>query len=633
MDKTHFLPFFTDQASKATQALQENDLQKCRECLNKMGLLITHNPIYILEQVLEEKTEQDLIKLAEKIQKIDSKTLDQLTDYLLCGLIYAYLCKMQKKNSAFEAAEHFISLGYAQATSLFEKEVFTCLKGLNAFHRGCAVDDRVYFRKAISEYEKIKDTHLYPPQFYINKICPLLALCKKTRKSDLIHHALLILKKSKELNPNVFQTHLYLAICYQNLYKLELKELYLDIANKTYLNIEKDPCFSPQIYKKWAELFILASAVTSKEQFLFEAIEIYKKGLKKEVGDQNLIDGHISAVCKLCIVKDEIEHLNFILHQEPLSFFAKGNIALAKGFYFKELKYFKEAKMWIQKTLDTQSKESDTWYALGLVYFGYSLFEHKINFYEKAIYCFEKAYRLNPFAIHIKMDLAVTYFYLAQVTQEIDKCKNAIFLFEEVALNEKKTSFNHHWLYYYGCSLSLYGDLSQDETHYLRAILVLCQIVEMHPDMIDAKFQLGTCCQLFGEVTRNAHYLKRALHYFNAVIEANNEYAIAYVEAAVCMINLSEVQPSISKAVFLVAAEDYLKKAIMLGDEQSYYYLACICSLLDKIEASIEFLKKAQMTQTLPIIEDLYHDDWLANTRKSKLFTDFVAGLEQGINI
>ncbi|NGX30679.1 MAG: hypothetical protein K940chlam8_00028 [Chlamydiae bacterium] len=632
-----------DNLLQLKDSLNQGEIEKSLHLFEKIhsqGIDTAHLELFtecltLFNKFLESKSEAEL----EDICSLCTKTIEKHQNpsahfFYIVGQCYLhYGIKTEQLDALKQAKNYFYSaLENRKDLSKENLALYLWAQALTSFYIGHIQDDRFYLRKSIGEYEMINDKDVLLPLYFINKAQSYLALAKKNKDKDLLHLAIKYLKQGKQLDPNSLEIDFYLFVGYQNLYKLNLEDHTFTIANQTLKNIENSPLFSALMYEKWADLLHFAAEVKNDEECLKQAIEKYRLGLQLDPPNISLLESFCIAHCKLAIIKEDVTFLN-----EPLKALqdqdlplAQGYILLAKGLYFKELSFLNAAKEHFQKALEHDSKRYEIWQAMGLLHFGLSVFLEPVIYFEKAIYCFEKALSFNDYYIQVKMDLAILYFYLAKATKNVAILRKAIKIFEQESLHkEHNNHLNPNWLYSYGCALCLYGDLSQDETHYLRAILTLAQIVELHPHMNHARFQLGLACAFFGETTQSAHYLKRALYYFNEVIDRDHEDDRAYIEAAICMLNLAEVQPSIAKVAFLASAEDYLKRALFLGNEQSYYYLACIYSLFGRIGQSIEFLKKSKLNGTLPEMTELYEDEWLENVRKSSDFEKFVGEVEQ----
>jgi hypothetical protein len=80
-------------------------------------------------------------------------------------------------------------------------------------------------------------------------------------------------------------------------------------------------------------------------------------------------------------------------------------------------------------------------------------------------------------------------------------------------------------------------------------------------------------------------------------------------------------------------AEKKLLQSGQLGNQQTYYHLACLHSLLQRMEESLRFLKQAHIADILPPIEDLLQDEWLENLRSTEAFSLFIAQLERKENL
>jgi tetratricopeptide (TPR) repeat protein len=74
-------------------------------------------------------------------------------------------------------------------------------------------------------------------------------------------------------------------------------------------------------------------------------------------------------------------------------------------------------------------------------------------------------------------------------------------------------------------------------------------------------------------------------------------------------------------------AENKLMQASRLGNQQAFYHLACLYSLLGQYEKSLHFLQKSYDAKSLPCLEELLNDDWLDGVRMTASFQEFLSHL------
>jgi hypothetical protein len=74
-------------------------------------------------------------------------------------------------------------------------------------------------------------------------------------------------------------------------------------------------------------------------------------------------------------------------------------------------------------------------------------------------------------------------------------------------------------------------------------------------------------------------------------------------------------------------AEVKITEAGKLGNNGAYYALACLYSILGRLQESMELIYKALLARSLPL-DDLLNDEWLDNLRATPAFTQFLSALE-----
>src|SRR5690606_38851680 len=75
-------------------------------------------------------------------------------------------------------------------------------------------------------------------------------------------------------------------------------------------------------------------------------------------------------------------------------------------------------------------------------------------------------------------------------------------------------------------------------------------------------------------------------------------------------------------------AEEKISKAGHLGNEDAYYLLAALYSILGRLYESMTLIEKALSIRALPSLEDLLEDEWLENLRSTGAFASFISELE-----
>jgi hypothetical protein len=64
-----------------------------------------------------------------------------------------------------------------------------------------------------------------------------------------------------------------------------------------------------------------------------------------------------------------------------------------------------------------------------------------------------------------------------------------------------------------------------------------------------------------------------------------------------------------------------------LGNVHAYYNLGCLHSLNNNHELAMHFLERAYVSDALPTLDDIIHDEWLDNMRDTDSFRNFISHL------
>jgi len=97
--------------------------------------------------------------------------------------------------------------------------------------------------------------------------------------------------------------------------------------------------------------------------------------------------------------------------------------------------------------------------------------------------------------------------------------------------------------------------------------------------------------------------------------------ALAYI--ALALASEQDIAHSLFKK-----GEENLMLAASLGNQESYYHLACLYSLNGRFELAMQFLKKSLENNVLPSIEEMKEDEWLDCLQNHEEYKKFILELE-----
>jgi hypothetical protein len=75
-------------------------------------------------------------------------------------------------------------------------------------------------------------------------------------------------------------------------------------------------------------------------------------------------------------------------------------------------------------------------------------------------------------------------------------------------------------------------------------------------------------------------------------------------------------------------AEQKIVRAGQLGNAAAHYQLACLYSILGRVDEAMLLIRQALAARALPPLEEILEDEWLETLRQTPPFAQFVAELE-----
>lgn len=311
----------------------------------------------------------------------------------------------------------------------------------------------------------------------------------------------------------------------------------------------------------------------------------------------------------------------------PLQF-AEGFAHLGLGLYFADAEALAKAAAVFENQIQEVAVAIESWYALFQTYMAWGLQEEDPLLVRKGLHAIKRVCELRPFSqVHLN-EWGVALLRMRQLEDEKESVQNcveeAILLFQKAwdLAEEEETLYN------WGCAYDLLGDITGDEEHYGKAIDLLSKALDRKPSHLHVRYHLGLALSHLGELVVNADCLLQAIELLEAVakIETDDEnvlsdlgYALLNLAQAIDDPHLPQEGESRRRE-----AEKALQRAAELGSGDACYHLACLYSLTNFYEASLQYLYKAAAADALPPLEDLEHDDWLDGVRTTPGFHDFL---------
>lgn len=298
--------------------------------------------------------------------------------------------------------------------------------------------------------------------------------------------------------------------------------------------------------------------------------------------------------------------------------------------YFGDIDYFYQAIEKFQYGLSIDRTCHRHWYAVAKAYVSVGEEEDDIDSYEKAVRFYAKALGLHSCSFYI-FDYAFALSRLGEMKEDQKILELAVSQFEQ-ALHIQKNALYFHpdWLFHYAEALDILGDFYEYEAYYLKSIEILSHVLMVDPDFPTIHHRLALAFSHLGELMNNLEYFYRAVHHFRLAAKHEEDNDQMILDFGVTLINLAQHlhDPEETDALYL-EADHKLMQAAKLGNQQAFYHLGCLNSILGHYDRAMHFLEKSYATKTLPAIDELLDDEWLDGLRNTSPFQEFLSHLKK----
>jgi tetratricopeptide (TPR) repeat protein len=319
--------------------------------------------------------------------------------------------------------------------------------------------------------------------------------------------------------------------------------------------------------------------------------------------------------------------------KNPDIWYSYGICMQAFGHYFNDLDYYYQAIEKFQTGLSIDRTCHRHWHAIGWTYSLLGDLESNPETLELSLRFFQKAIDLHSSTYYL-FDYAAALSKLGEMIHEQCWLEEASSQFERLLSLQKNATYLHpDWLFQYACTLDALGDFYEEDFYYLRAIEIFSHVLMIDPDFYLVHHRLGLALSHLGELTEETDHFYRAVHHFRLSLKNDDENDTVLLDWATTLINIAGHTHDSSEADQIYRdAEHKLQAAMRLGNLQTYYYLACLNSLLGQCEKGMHCLGKARAYDALPSIDEMLQDEWLDNLRSTGDFQEFLSELDHRRN-
>ncbi len=578
----------------------------------------------------------------------------------------------------FREAQELTSLGasssdtdcFRKADELFSKAEAICPVGNNPLENTAIVNlywqwglswsglhqvsgEALDLQCALKKFQKVLPFDCREATFWRDYGDATLQLGRLINDQAFFFQAVNSYEKSCKFDPTNAQGWYHLAAVSRELYALSALQEHLNRAIASFEKLEainRDSKFQDtEVWVEWSRLLIEAGRQTHDWKFLEEALEklIIAEGHRAADGS---FDDSLAA-CRaeaLLLLGSSTEQLDLIKQAEALAlevlkmdpenpeyWCLYSNCLNELGYYFDELDYYQRAIDRFEYAISLDSSSHWAWYGLSLSYFLIGDAEGSIEWISKAEFaCHQAVILQGTFYPQFWNRWGECLLKKGELTYESASLELAVEKFEQsIAMRGGLQGCGEvEWLYNLGCALDFLGDFHDSEETYIRAVEVLKVAVELDPTFFEGRHALAVSMTHLGELSADIDCFHKAIALFETLAGEQEENEQLWNDWGFTLLHLSQLlvdpsQPNLGQD-FIRQAEQKLLRGASLGSTEVYYTLVCLYSLTGHCNAAMHFLRKAEVSDALPPLDEMMIDPWLDTLRTTILFRRFFDALK-----
>ncbi len=493
---------------------------------------------------------------------------------------------------------------------------------------------------AIQSYEKASSLQNdMPPEFWQNYGEATLKLGQHTNDVRLFVKAIDCYKNSISLSISSYEGWFELAKALVELYTFTQDEDHFSQANECFSTAAKFQANHAEIWITWAQLLLESGSSLKDKKKLYSAIEKCQRASLCDPTSAKVIFVWAESLCNLGVLTDTLEYINDaenkiaslkLSEKTPEFYHAEGMCLLSQAHYFQDLDLYYQAIEKFQTGLSIRRSYHKLWFALGYTYLQCYPLDNDPKILELASKFFGKALNLH-LSSNYHYHFALANFKLGDIQRNEQLVESAVSHFEHAfSLQNNAIYLYPEWTFEYACALDTLGDFTDEHSYYAKSLDILNHVLMVDPDFPGIHYQIGLVYAHYADLISDKELFFPSFHHFRLAHTKDAENDQIILDWGLTIMNFALLTAIPNQATSsLQEAECKLIKAAKLGNEQAYYYLGCLYSLLQKYEKSLQFLMKAHQASALPPLQELLQDDWLDNMKSTEEFRDFIYHIEQ----
>lgn len=467
-------------------------------------------------------------------------------------------------------------------------------------------------------------------------------------RDELFHEVVHIYKQATLADPENFEGWFNLACSSTCLYEMEGGRDQFEIANEAFEQAKRCHPDDANVCLYWGQLMLTAGKVDRDITKLEESVLLLS--LAEELGhpQQSLIlcrwgealmncGSYLENYSLLLESKEKLEQSIKLTSDVPEVWYFYGRCISEIGRYFNDLNYFMEAIEKYEMGKSLAPNFPPFFYGLALAYSEGAELTLDVTMLVESLKNFDLLQESSPFLPpQFWLDWAAVLLKHGEITRSKESIAHAIEHLEKAIVMESENRPDDNpllidILYHYGSALDNFGDFHDDPVYYERAIKVLAKVLEMDPKHINARYHLAIALTHLGELVSDIDCFQAANEQFEMILKVDPEDAMAWNDWGVSLIHWAlfikdPVHEQFSNTL-LAHAETKFCQAMGLGYFHAFYNSACYHALTGNVPGVIHFLERAERSLSLPPVEEIMQDEWLASVRHTVEFRQFISRL------
>lgn len=533
-----------------------------------------------------------------------------------------------KFNHAFELSDEFgVELVWCKAK---------CLR-VQGKISGEAID----FVEAIKFFKQAAQSSPPYPSFWNEYGNTLSELGQLLGKQEHLKESLEFYQKAVEIEPNFPMAWLNQALVYKQLY-ISSDINSFDLSNQCFEKASALLKDHFELFCHWGHLLLEGGQEFNDIQKIESSHKLLKKAFQLDPENSFNLALLTESEILLGEFNENLSHLRSaeknilrcIKHnpEDANVWGLWGSCLKAFGHYFTDESYFNQAIEKFQHSLSLDSSNPNLWSGLACCFFHLGEMKNEAAFIEKSIHYFSRSLEFDHSPpLQFWNEFGIALYKLGDLLDDDRYVKKAVEKFEHGLALLPSGSIEAELFHNYACALDFLGSFHDDASQFEKAADLLLRVLEVEPQNYDVTYQLALTLYHFGDSISDVESLQRACDVYQSLVSKDPEDESSWNGWGLSLISMAilvedSIIPQKSENYF-IEAEEKLSQAVALGCEMSYYNLACLYSLTNRFALAIHFLQRAELSGTLPTIDDILNDEWLEKIQSDHDFKMFIHSL------